>query len=203
MTAITECNDCSLAYGQVYRAVLVVRRFIVDVATTGSSPSRILRTSTMVIQRDATRLRGSRYLKFSRSLWHDTQYRQISRLETGSKFVFLHQVELYFTLRICNNYYSLYTLVSFLKKGQVIHSKIRPQEHLQKGPDWHCRTIDLVIRNHQRSTDTNHLTPDSYKYGTAAIVNGSLPNRWHQQVPIDLTCPEFSSHIFLNYSEFL
>ena len=27
-------------------------------------------------------------------------YRQISRLETGSKFVFLHQVELHFTLRI-------------------------------------------------------------------------------------------------------
>ena len=33
------------------------------------------------------------------------------RLETGSKFVFLHQVELHFTLRICDNYYSLYTLM--------------------------------------------------------------------------------------------
>ena len=64
----------------------------------------------MEIQHDATHLQGSRYLKFSQSLWHDTQYRQISWLETGSKFVFLHQVELHFTLRICNNYYSLYTL---------------------------------------------------------------------------------------------
>ena len=47
----------------------------------------------------------------SQSLWCDTQNRQISQLETSSKFVFLHQVELHFTLRICNNYYSLCTLL--------------------------------------------------------------------------------------------
>ena len=95
----------------VYVWALFCFLFTIILATTGSSPSRILRTLTMIIQHDVTRLWGSRYLKFSRSSWRDTQYRQISRLETGSKIVFLHQVELHFTLRICNNYYSLYKLI--------------------------------------------------------------------------------------------
>ena len=48
------------------------------------------------------------------------------RLETGSKFVFLqfvflHQVELHFTLRICNNYYSLYTLMCSFQLLHLIH----------------------------------------------------------------------------------
>ena len=42
------------------------------------------------------------------------------RLETGSKFVFLQQVELHFTLRICNNYYNLYTLIDSNKHLDII-----------------------------------------------------------------------------------
>ena len=75
------------------------------------SPTVHGRHLEMEIHSDVTRLRGSRCLKFSQSLWRDTQYRQISQLETGSKFVFLHQVELHFTLRICNNYYSLHSII--------------------------------------------------------------------------------------------
>ena len=108
------------------------------------------------------------------------------RLESGSKFVFLHQVELHFTLRICNNYYSLYTLM--WKPQLIIIDRFRSEMNF--AICW-FRLIDHVIQWSDHKHSKRDLKPNGGE--TPDPIDG-VDHKWRSTKYSNISRTLFTKH---------